>query len=88
MDTFQFGCVLLIQIYPFYSLYRITVDTSPDESGETVNVTLHFACAQVSDVGNYTCFAVVDSEGEVPITSRTVALDIGGMSYDFFIHAF
>lgn len=59
------------------------MDTSPDESGETLNVTLHFSCAQVTDVGNYTCFAVVDSEGDVPISSRTVALDVGGILSHF-----
>lgn len=49
-----------------------------DDNGETVNATLHISCAQVSDVGNYTCFAMVPAEGEVPISSKTVVLDVGG----------
>lgn len=57
---------------------RITVEPIVDENGETINATLHISCAQVSDVGNYTCFAMVPAEGEVPISSKTVVLDVGG----------
>lgn len=56
---------------------RITVETSTDENGETINATLHFSCVQVTDVANYTCFAVVPSEGEAPLSSRTGVLEVG-----------
>ncbi|KAJ1525691.1 hypothetical protein ONE63_008902 [Megalurothrips usitatus] len=56
---------------------RISVDSSTDENGETVNASLHFSCAQATDVGNYTCFATVATEGEAPLSSRTVVLDVG-----------
>lgn len=57
---------------------RIIVESTPDENGETVNATLLISCAQTTDAGNYTCFALGTSEGEASLSSKkTVVLDVG-----------
>lgn len=78
MNLFGLAIFLCVVLMRFNPLARIIVETSADENGETINATLHFSCVQVTDVTNYTCFAVVPSEGEAPVSSKTVVLEVGG----------